>query len=145
MARGSRQGKPIRLALVHVDHVPMARPTANAFWAMREAAAKDGIDLRIRSGFRTREQQAFLYQCYRTCSCNQCSPAAKPGYSRHESGSALDLELSSPEVHPWLVRHGKTFGFRQTVRREPWHWEYRGSSRRRGVCSAQVENTARAH
>lgn len=136
VTRGSRQGKAIRVPIVHVDGVPMARATANAFWAMREAAAADGIDLRVRSGFRTREQQAFLYRCYRTCSCNHCTLAARPGYSRHESGSALDLVLADPEVHPWLERHANRFGFRATVRREPWHWEYRGSSRRRGICSA---------
>jgi hypothetical protein len=53
--------------------------------------------------------------------------AAKPGYSNHQSGHALDLNTSSAGVYAWLEHHGATYGFKRTVPSEIWHWEYWGS------------------
>ncbi|MBN9164768.1 MAG: M15 family metallopeptidase [Myxococcales bacterium] len=49
--------------------------------------------------------------------------AAVPGYSNHQSGSALDLNTSARGVYSWLAKHGKAYGFRRTVPSEKWHWE----------------------
>lgn len=126
VVRGYQRGKPVRLRLVTIGNDQVEIGTAEAYWAMRQAAAADGVDLRIRSAFRTADQQAWLYRCYKTCSCNQCTKAARPGYSRHQNGRALDLATRDPEVYPWLQRNAGRFGFRETVRGEPWHWEYQG-------------------
>lgn len=135
---GYRRGKPLPLQLVRVAGETVEQKTANAFVAMYRAAAADGIHLAIRSAFRTMRAQRWLYRCYRTCSCNGCNKAAKPGYSNHQSGRALDLVLSSPKVRSWLVRNAGTFGFRATVRGEPWHWVYGGSSDFPDVCDGRV-------
>ena len=135
---GYRRGEPLPLRLVRVDGETMEQKTANAFVAMYRAAAADGIHLAIRSAFRTMQAQRWLYRCYRTCSCNGCNKAAKPGYSNHQSGRALDLVLSSAKVRAWLARNPGAFGFRSTVRGEPWHWVYGGSSDFPDVCDGRV-------
>ena len=133
-AVGYRRGKPFAIELVTIDYAPIERTTANAYWAMREAAAKDGVELTIYSAFRSPSEQEYFYKCYRTCSCNGCSQAAKPGFSNHQSGHAVDIAVSSPDVHPWLVANAAKFGFAATVAKEPWHWEFRGKPRKDGVC-----------
>ncbi|HEU0035070.1 MAG TPA: M15 family metallopeptidase [Kofleriaceae bacterium] len=127
VATGYRNGKPVKVKLVEIDWALVELQTARAFLAMRAAAAEDGIDIVIWSGFRTNERQAELYRAYREGYGN---PAAKPGYSNHQLGRALDLMLRG-DVYPWLVANAPRFGFRATVKGEPWHWEFRGVPRRR--------------
>lgn len=121
---GYRKGRKFPIDVILVDHERVELRTASAFMAMHEAAAADGIDLIIYSGFRSMAEQQYFYRCYKTCACNRCTKAAKPGYSNHQSGHALDIGLREG-VHDWLVAHAEGFGFRNTVRSEPWHWEYR--------------------
>lgn len=129
-AVGYRRGRRFPIVVVQIDGRFLEEETADAYWAMREAAAEDGVDLPINSGFRTAAEQTYFYRCYRTCTCNNCIRAAKPGYSNHQSGRALDLR-QGPGVHEWLTSNGGRFGFVGTVRSEPWHWEYRGHRRRK--------------
>jgi LAS superfamily LD-carboxypeptidase LdcB len=134
-AVGYQRGKAVPISVVHVDDRPVEQRTANAYWAMRDAAARDGVSLDIRSGFRTNAQQASLYACYLCCCCNGCTLAAKPGFSNHQSGRALDLKVRDEATLPWLLAHASRFGFVATVRNEPWHWEYRGSESFDDICA----------
>jgi LAS superfamily LD-carboxypeptidase LdcB len=93
---------------------------------MQAAAAADGIALRIVSGFRTLERQAELYRAWRQGHGNR---AARPGYSNHQAGRALDLDLDGT-VLPWLQANARRHGFHPTVRGEPWHWEFLRAPRR---------------
>ena len=129
-AVGYRRGRRFPIVVVEIDGRFLEEETADAYWAMREAAAEDGVDLPINSGFRTAAEQTYFYRCYTTCTCNNCIRAAKPGYSNHQSGRALDL-WQGPGVHEWLKGNGSRFGFVGTVRSEPWHWEYRWHRRRK--------------
>ena len=96
--------------------------TARAFLAMRAAAADAGIDLRIASGFRTVRQQRALFHRWQHGNGHE---AARPGRSNHQSGRALDLTVfSSPGTLAWLDANAGAFGFKRTVKGEPWHWEY---------------------
>ena len=90
---------------------------------MRAAAARTGVALRVVSGFRTMEEQTWLYRAWRAGFGNL---AARPGYSSHQSGRAIDLNTLTPGVAGWIAAHARRFGFRPTVPSEPWHWEYRG-------------------
>lgn len=107
---------------VVIDGKPVAVRTADAYKRMRDAARRDGVTLRINSGFRSYEEQAALYKLYRQGRGNL---AAKPGYSNHQNGRALDLNTSDPGVYRWLSRNARHFGFRRTVPSEKWHWELR--------------------
>lgn len=118
---GYRRGKAFALDVVLIGHTPVSIPTARAFLTMQAAAREAGIDLYVYSGFRTNERQAELRQAYLDGHGNK---AARPGYSNHQAGTALDLLLDAPETFAWLEANARRFGFRRTVAKEPWHWEY---------------------
>lgn len=118
---GYRRGKKIKIRVVSIGWADVEIATAKAFRQMEEAAAEDGIELGIRSGFRSHARQQWLYRAFRAGYGN---PAERPGYSSHQDGRALDLVIYDEATHAWLTAHAKRFGFRQTVREEPWHWVY---------------------
>lgn len=120
-ATGDSQGNAFPITLVTVDGKPAEIETANAYYVMQQAAAAAGVGLRIVSGFRSMEEQQYLYNCYVSCSCNNCNLAATPGYSNHQSGHALDLNTSESGVLNWLNANGGSLGFSRTVSGEPWH------------------------
>jgi len=131
---GYRSGTPFAITVITVDGRPVEAETARAYVAMQQAAGRAGVALRVVSGFRTMAEQERLYTCYTTCSCNNCNQAAYPGTSNHQSGSALDLNTSSPGVLAWLNGHARAHGFRRTVPSEAWHWEWDGTGPRADVC-----------
>jgi len=134
---GYTQGDGFSITVVTVDGRPVERATANAYLALQAAAAADGVRLRIVSGFRTMAEQEYFYGCYVNCSCNNCNLAARPGYSNHQSGHALDLNTSDGGVYAWLNAHGPSFGWERTVPSEDWHWEWWGNpSDYPGPCGA---------
>ena len=122
-ATGYRNGEKTQIKVVEVGGAEAEVHTAIAFRAMAKAASKSGVDLRIRSGFRSHAKQTRLYKKYRKGEGNL---AARPGFSNHESGRALDLCITDYKVYEWLEQHASTYGFQRTVSGEPWHWEYLG-------------------
>jgi LAS superfamily LD-carboxypeptidase LdcB len=121
---GYRDGVPMVMAVVDMDpdgKVKAEVATALSFFRMADAARRDGVRLVVVSGFRTSEQQAELYRLWRR---RRGHLAARPGYSNHQSGHALDLDTSLPGVKAWLSRHARRFGFKRTVPTERWHWEH---------------------
>ena len=122
------KGRKTKIKLVEVGGVELEARTARAFREMAKAARKAGIQLYIRSGFRSHEKQRELYARYRR---GWGHLAARPGYSNHESGRAVDIHIEDYSVYLWLRKHARMHGFRQTVKREAWHWEYvRGKAKR---------------
>lgn len=120
---GYRNGKPMPLTVIEVDGVLVEVKTARAYIAMRDAAAAAGVYLSPWSGFRDNERQAELYADWKA---GYGVRAAKPGYSNHQSGLAIDIGVydESDDTYLWLAQNGGHFGFRRTVPDEPWHWEY---------------------
>ena len=116
--------------------------TARAFLAMRAAAAEAGVELRLESGFRTVEEQRELFRAWRKGHGNK---AARPGRSNHQSGRALDIAvISVPGARAWLETHAASFGFKRTVKSEPWHWEYVDAPIARGA-TKRVSRKAAKH
>jgi hypothetical protein len=101
------KGKAYSIQVIHVGGKP--------------AAHEAGVRLSLTSGFRTNAEQTRLYNCYLSKRCNNGNLAARPGYSNHQNGLALDLSTST-----WLARNASKFGFVRTVPKEAWHYEYRG-------------------
>lgn len=128
---GYRSGSPYKVTVVTVGGKRTAIATAHAFLKWQAAADRAGVSLSINSGFRTMEQQRYLYDCYRTKRCNNGNLAARPGYSNHQNGDALDLATNN---WGWVQRTASQFGFRATVSKERWHYEYRGADPG-GICS----------
>jgi D-alanyl-D-alanine carboxypeptidase len=127
-AVGYRKGRPRKISVVTLGWSDVEVRTAKAFLAMRQAAQEAGIELWIRSGFRSHEQQLMFYQAWREGWGNR---AARPGHSNHQSGRALDIYIGDPGIFQWLERNARRFGFKRTVRGEPWHWEYTARPARR--------------
>jgi len=136
--RGYTRGTPVDIRVVTIDGRPVEIDTANAYYVMASAASREGVEIRVVSGFRTMAQQEYLYGCYTSCSCNGCALAARPGYSNHQSGHALDLNTRAPGVLRWLNANAARFGFSRTVPSEDWHWEWWGGGPGGGPCGGCV-------
>ncbi|HEY3519789.1 MAG TPA: M15 family metallopeptidase, partial [Rhodanobacteraceae bacterium] len=132
------QREPARLASIGLDiHgreqwlIPSA---ARAFTAMRDAAARDNIELQVVSAFRSVEYQlGFLERkLARGLSIDEIlRVSAAPGYSEHHSGRAVDLTtagFSSLEegferspAFAWLMRNAARYGFHLSYPRDNDH------------------------
>jgi len=117
--------------------------TASDWRAMNRAAADDGIELLVVSGFRSIARQVELFR-------NKLESGqdietilrvnAAPGFSQHHTGCAIDVatpgsrplteEFELSPAFDWLGENGARFGFRMPYGRdnvfgfcyEPWHW-----------------------
>ena len=95
-------------------------PFAKYFNIMQQHAAAAGVQLTPTSIFRTMSQQKDM-------KARKPTKAAKPGYSNHQSGIAIDIGSGGGQAdsYQWLVQHAIKYGFVRTVIKETWHWEYR--------------------
>ena len=117
--------------------------TQAAFNKMRDAAAKDGMNLYISSGFRSYSTQKRIYNNYvaRDGVKEADTYSARPGYSEHQSGLALDLNTignafnGTPQAI-WLEKNCYKYGFILRYPKgkmnetgyvyESWHFRYVG-------------------
>ena len=115
----------------------------NAFYAMQSAAANEGLNLFIVSGFRSYSTQASLYNSY-VASYGQASAdtfSARPGHSEHQSGLAIDVNSADSSFEGtaeaiWLANNSYKYGFiirypkgKESITGymyEPWHLRYLG-------------------
>ncbi|MBP0986123.1 MAG: M15 family metallopeptidase [Oscillospiraceae bacterium] len=114
-----------------------------AFSAMRSAAAKDGINLFIASGFRSYSSQTSIYWNYVAKRGMETADtfSARPGHSEHQTGLAMDLNSISDSFGEtaegmWLATHAHEYGFILRYPKgksditgykyEPWHFRYIG-------------------
>jgi hypothetical protein len=119
------------MKVITVGGKKTSKATAHAFLKWQAAADAAGVSLSINSGFRSMEEQRYLYNCYQTRRCNNGNLAARPGYSNHQNGAALDLATNN---WTWVKNNASRFGFRATVPSERWHYEFNGADPG-GVCS----------
>ncbi|MBK6691767.1 MAG: D-alanyl-D-alanine carboxypeptidase family protein [Myxococcales bacterium] len=111
--------------LMLIDDEPVTKTTGYAFLALQKRAAARGIDVHIESGFRTMREQEYLWRCYQTGRCNGGNLAARPGYSNHQSGTALDFATAQRSQLARLIAE-EGLPWQRTVPSEPWHYEYVG-------------------
>lgn len=131
-AFGYVKGVAVELDLADIGRGMELRADAAVAWfRMVAAAANDGIALYPESAFRTMEEQEALFKAYQAGTGNL---AARPGYSNHQSGIAVDVSVRgsfSSAEYRWLEAHAPSFGFVNTGKTfsqpEPWHWEYRNA------------------
>lgn len=97
------------------------------FSAAQAAAKKEGVYLKITSGFRTLERQTFLFN--RALKRHGSYEAAvrwvlPPDVSHHPLGLAIDVNYpDEPEVARWLEVNGYKFGLCRVFKNEWWHFE----------------------
>ncbi len=129
---GYKAGKPIQVTLVSIgDGQFLEEKAAASFLAMRAAALIDGVKLFVNTSFRDMAFQQDLRTKYESKAIDPKSGkpyaiAAKPGYSNHQAGTAVDLATANGTnaAFRWLNKRAADFGFRRTVSSEPWHWEW---------------------
>lgn len=116
---------------------------------LRATAEADGIDLRVRSAYRSYEHQVWTFAHWVNVHGLEHAEriSARPGHSEHQLGTTIDFTSPSmnwqlgagfadtPEGR-WLAEHGHRFGFALSYPRgaehitgyvfEPWHWRYIG-------------------
>ena len=87
------------------------------------AAAGDGIEVRITSGWRSPDyQQQLLDQAIATYGERGARQLVQtPDRSRHVTGDALDVGPTDAAF--WMLRHGPEFGLCQVYGNEIWHYE----------------------
>jgi len=89
-----------------------------------DAARRDGVELRVTSGWRSAEHQRRLYDA---AVAKYGSPSLArrwvlpPEESAHVRGEAVDV--GPPAGAAWLQRHGVRFGLCRRYANEPWHFE----------------------
>ena len=126
------------------DPKGLTKETSAAFKKMQTAAYKDGISLWVCSGYRSYYDQRYLYYMY----CNRDGKAAadkysaRPGYSDHQTGMAIDVNNASDSFGgtreaKWLANNCAKYGFiirypkgkeaYTGYQYEPWHIRYVGT------------------
>lgn len=141
--------EPLQLVETELDfygRVQRLTPQALAAWqTMKEAAARDGVEIFLISAFRSVDYQCQLIR--RKLDAGQeilgiLAVNAAPGYSEHHTGRAIDIgtydcpaleeAFERTPAFVWLNTHASRFGFRLSYPRdnssgisyEPWHWCY---------------------
>ncbi len=125
----------------------LTKETEAAFRQMKEAAQNEGHTLTIRSAYRTRERQEYLFNNYVKNDGleDALTYSARPGHSEHQTGLAMDINTAStaeskkPEMKvilDWLSANASKYGFILRYPEgksditgyifEPWHFRYVG-------------------
>ncbi|MDR3296061.1 MAG: M15 family metallopeptidase [Clostridiales Family XIII bacterium] len=132
--------------LKSIGNVKVRAEAADAYVKMATAAAIDGIFFIPQSGYRSYSYQDQLYTNYKATDPNGADTySARPGFSEHQTGLAIDLNIPSggslrnftgtPQAK-WVEEHAHEFGFiiRYTDKNtditgyisEPWHIRFLG-------------------
>lgn len=132
--------------LVNVDGQKMRKEAADAFVKMRNDASRENLRIRAVSGYRTVSYQRGLYNRYLSSDSqeNVDRYSARPGYSEHHTGLAVDVfgsvdglrQFENTPEFPWVRDNCYKYGFiiryfEETeditgYESEPWHLRYVG-------------------
>jgi D-alanyl-D-alanine carboxypeptidase len=108
--------------------------------ALVRAARRQGITIRVNSGYRSYAEQRAMYRAEvdRVGAAEAALLVARPGHSEHQLGTALDI-ADTAGAHAWLAERAWRFGFVVSYPRggrdiscyryEPWHVRYYGRTR----------------
>ena len=122
--------------LMEIDGKNVAIKTGHAYLKLEAQMAAKGVSLSVNSGFRTMAEQQHLYGCYVHKNCNDGHLAARPGFSNHQHGRAVDIQISDNRKFVAAIKSlGLSGVWKNTVRGESWHWEYFGTDPG-GICDA---------
>jgi D-alanyl-D-alanine carboxypeptidase len=132
----STPGSPYYISGANGKGLVNSQDSKNVF-EMVEAAKNAHISLRATSTFRTMAHQQALCNANAACKRGNYREVAKPGYSPHQIGSAIDFagthvkggptcsaratDRNSP-VWNWLYSNASRFGYKQ-YSVESWHWD----------------------
>lgn len=127
----------------------LRQEAAAALTEMLRAASAEGIELRVRSAYRSYQEQVQTFQYWVSVlgETEARRVSAPPGHSEHQLGTAVDLTSASVSwglveafgrtaEGRWLAAHGHEYGFALSYPEnaeaitgyayEPWHWRHIG-------------------
>lgn len=123
------EAEPFFALEVHVDIEAQVR-------ALFDEAFEDGIEL-AGWGYRPIQRQIELraahcggteFDIWQKPAFECAPPTARPGFSRHEQGRAIDFTFAGSSItsrasagFQWLAAHAPKYGF-VNLESEPWHW-----------------------
>lgn len=139
---------PLRLTAKD-NEMLMRNEVAHALESMFAAAKKDNLNLMVSSGYRSYGYQVGLYNRYvqQQGKAVADTQSARPGYSEHQTGLAVDVEPASRNCEieecfgdlpegKWVAANAYKYGFvvrypqeKQNITGyiyEPWHIRYVG-------------------
>ncbi len=128
------------------DGIKTRQVVLDAFKEMFNAAKEDGYTLIINSGYRTYDAQKKVYDEYKDLKGEEYADeyAARPDYSEHQSGLALDIitygasgeTFDTTDAFKWLQKNAHKYGFILRYPKdkeditgyayESWHYRYLG-------------------
>ncbi len=134
--------------LISIGYCRVHKDLADAFKEMQTAAKKDGIDLKVVSGYRSSKYQIQVFRSkfngkYPTEEQMKMrlKYSAPSGFSEHHTGLAIDICeteecFKDTEEYKWLLKHANEYGFEmsfpenneQGLGFEPWHWRFVGKN-----------------
>ena len=137
-------------AITPDGRIKLRQTAANKFLQMQADARASGIILTPISGFRTIQEQNYLFfgvkQQRSQDARKRAEVSAPPGYSEHHTGYVFDVgdgqnpgtnlkqSFEQTAAFKWLERNAPKYSFEmsftknnpQGVSYEPWHWRYVG-------------------
>ncbi|NEO12085.1 MULTISPECIES: M15 family metallopeptidase [unclassified Moorena] len=133
--------------------IKLEAAAARKYKAMAAAARRQGIILVPISGFRSVEQQKYLFFQVKEqrgqVASKRAEVSAPPGYSEHHTGYAIDIgdgmtpatnlnpEFENTAAFKWLEKNAAFYSFElsfprdnpQGISYEPWHWRFVGDTK----------------
>jgi D-alanyl-D-alanine carboxypeptidase len=130
--------------------IRLRQAAAEKFQQMQADAAAAGVSLNPLSGFRSVDEQDYLFFRVKEqrveAATKRAEVSAPPGYSEHHTGYALDIgdgkvlatnlstEFENTAAFRWLEENAARYSFElsfprdnlQGISYEPWHWRYVG-------------------
>lgn len=129
----------------------MRSEAADALVQMLDAAYAEGVDIRVRSGYRSYEEQEATFQYWVSVYGYEeaLRQSAMAGRSEHQTGLAVDMssvdiawdlipEFGATVESQWLMDHAGEYGFALSYPAcceaitgydwEPWHYRYIGDA-----------------
>jgi D-alanyl-D-alanine carboxypeptidase len=132
--------------------IKLRKAAAQAYREMEAAARQSGVVLAPISGFRSVDDQNYLFFGKKAergqVASERAKVSAPPGYSEHHTGYAIDIgdanvpatnlspDFDKTSAFRWLQANAAFYSFelsfpkgnKQGVSYEPWHWRYTGDS-----------------
>ena len=140
------------VSLSYDASIKLRSAAAERFETMMADASAQGIYLTPLSGFRSVEDQNYLFFQVKEDRVQETTTRAEvsapPGYSEHHTGYAIDIgDANFPDTNlqisfeqtpafQWLAQNAPRYSFElsfpegndQNIQYEPWHWRFVGDS-----------------
>lgn len=148
-----------RLTEIPGTGIRLQPPAAKAYKKLVAAARRDGVNIRLTSGYRSYAVQKGLLEKYTRAygSTYARRIAAKPGSSEHQTGLAIDVGnhnracalqacFATTKVGKWMAKNAPRHGFILRYPKgmesvtgyayEPWHFRYVGTAQAKAMAGS---------